>query len=315
MISELPDHLLWWFFHTWEEYMIKVSVIIPVYNVEKYLEECLQSVCKQTLKDIEIICINDGSTDKSGQILKDFAKKDKRIVLIEQENQGVSIARNNGIKVAKGEYIGFVDSDDWIDPDFYEKLYQSAKKFDTDIALAGHKSYIDEKSGKEKITVKYNKEKVITNFNRKMSSLELCGAVWNKIYKPNLILENQVWFPEGRTYEDGIWNLHVFYLAKKICTVPKCFYHYRYNLTSIVHTTESDPVKLRDAKLSAQEVWSFVREKKLNWKLPERRKFQIYLLGFPLMKLVDGENYWTFYICKIPFLYIKRKYFHHFLDD
>ena len=102
--------------------MIKVSVIIPVYNVDKYLEECLQSVCSQTLKDIEIICINDGSTDKSGQILKDFAKKDKRIILIEQENRGVSIARNNGLKAARGEYIGFVDSDDCIDPDFYEKL-------------------------------------------------------------------------------------------------------------------------------------------------------------------------------------------------
>ena len=290
--------------------MIKVSVIIPVYNVEKYLEECLQSICNQTLKDIEIICINDGSTDKSGQILKDFAKKDKRIVLIEQKNQGVSIARNNGLKAAKGEYIGFVDSDDWIDPDFYEKLYKTAQKFDADIALAGHKSYTDEKSGKEKITVKYNKEKVITNFNKKIKSLELCVAVWDKIYKPNLILENQIWFPEGRTYEDGIWNLHIFYLAKKICTVPKCFYHYRYNLTSIVHTTKSDPVKLNDSKISTQEILSFARKNKLNWNFPIRFRLKIYFLGIQFFKIIDYENYWKFYIWKIPIIKIKKIYFH-----
>ncbi len=314
MISELPDHLLWWFFYTWEEYMIKVSVIIPVYNVDKYLEECLQSVCSQTLKDIEIICINDGSTDKSGQILKDFAKKDKRIVLIEQKNQGVSIARNNGIKAAKGEYIGFVDSDDWIDPDFYEKLYKTAKKFDADIALAGFYNAIS-KNKAEKIRKRFLREKLITNFNKKMQLLEESGTVWTKIFKKEFLDITQIFFQEDVTYEDRIWLPQIYYKAKKVCIVPKVYYHYRENPSSIVHTTLTNPTFYKNSMEASKFHYNFIRKHKLNWKLPERSKFQIYLLGLPLMKLVDAENYWKFYICKIPLLKIKRKYFHHSFEE
>ena len=102
--------------------MPKISVIVPVYNVEKYLARCLDSIINQTLADIEIICINDGSTDNSLEILNDYAKKDSRIKIIDQTNAGLSCARNAGMQIAQGEYIGFVDSDDWIDLDFYEKL-------------------------------------------------------------------------------------------------------------------------------------------------------------------------------------------------
>ena len=102
--------------------MTKISVIIPVYNSEKFLKKCLDSIINQTLNDIEIICIDDGSTDKSLRILNNFADKDNRITIINQKNSGPSAARNKGIENAKGEYIGFVDSDDWIDLDFYEKL-------------------------------------------------------------------------------------------------------------------------------------------------------------------------------------------------
>ena len=111
-----------------------ISVIIPVYNAEKYLEKCLNSVIKQTLKDIEIICINDGSTDGSLNILQKYSEKDKRFIIIDQKNSGQSVARNKGLSVAKGEFIGFVDSDDWIDDDFYEKLYDAAIEYKADIA-------------------------------------------------------------------------------------------------------------------------------------------------------------------------------------
>ena len=107
--------------------MPKVSVIIPVFNTEKYLRKCLNSVCNQTLKDIEIICVNDSSTDDSLEILKEYAAKDERIKLINFiENKGAAAARNAGIDIARGEYIGFVDCDDYIDLDFYEKLYSKA---------------------------------------------------------------------------------------------------------------------------------------------------------------------------------------------
>ena len=119
--------------------MPKISVIIPVYNVERFLKKCLESVINQTLSDLEIICINDGSTDKSLSILNSFAQKDNRIIVINQDNQGQSCARNAGLSIATGKYIGFVDSDDWIDLDFYEKLYNTAKKYNADIAAAGIK--------------------------------------------------------------------------------------------------------------------------------------------------------------------------------
>lgn len=106
---------------------IKISVIVPVFNAEKYLKMCLNSLVSQTLKNIEIICIDDGSTDNSLAILDKFKSKDNRIKIIKQKNYGVSMARNNGISEAQGEYIGFVDADDWVDKDFFEKLYNAAQ--------------------------------------------------------------------------------------------------------------------------------------------------------------------------------------------
>lgn len=115
----------------------KVSIIIPVYNTEKYLSRCLNSLVKQTLHDIEIICINDGSEDNSLSILENYASSDERIVLIDQKNQGQSVARNRGIEIARGKYIGFVDSDDWVDDNYFEKLYCAAENNNCDIAVAG----------------------------------------------------------------------------------------------------------------------------------------------------------------------------------
>lgn len=114
----------------------KVSVIVPVYNVEKYLEKCLETLISQTLKDIEIICINDGSKDSSLNILKKYALNDERIKIIDKHNEGLSAARNDGLNAATGEYIGYVDSDDWVDLNFYEKLYNAAKKYNAEAACA-----------------------------------------------------------------------------------------------------------------------------------------------------------------------------------
>ena len=116
--------------------MVKVSVIVPAYNVEGYINDCLESLVNQTLKEIEIIVVNDGSTDRTSEIISKFSAKDSRMKIINQENQGLSAARNNGMQQATGEYIGFVDSDDYIDLDFYEKLYEAAKTNDADISVA-----------------------------------------------------------------------------------------------------------------------------------------------------------------------------------
>ena len=124
----------------------KISVIIPCYNVEKYLRECLDSVVNQTLKDIEIICVNDGSTDGTQKILEEYAQKDDRILLINKPNGGLSLARNTGMEKMRGEYVAFLDSDDWVDLDFYEKLYNAAKQNGADSAIGCTVYFLDEKN-------------------------------------------------------------------------------------------------------------------------------------------------------------------------
>lgn len=116
-----------------------ISIIVPVYNVEQYLDDCLISIINQTYKNLEIILIDDGSTDKSGKICDEYAKKDSRIIVIHKENGGVSSARNAGLRIAKGAYIGFVDPDDWIAEDMYEVLYSNAKKYDADVSVCKYK--------------------------------------------------------------------------------------------------------------------------------------------------------------------------------
>ena len=124
---------------------VKVSVIIPVYNCEKYIEECIESLINQTLQECEFIFVNDGSKDKSEEIIKKYADKDERITLINQKNSGVSVARNIGIKKAVGEYIGFVDADDYVESDYYEKLYNTAKNNNCSIVVCNWKSRLNGK--------------------------------------------------------------------------------------------------------------------------------------------------------------------------
>ncbi len=188
--------------------MPKVSVIIPVYNTEKYLPKCLDSVCNQTLSDIEIICINDASTDNSLAILKEYAKKDNRIKLINfKENKGAAAARNTGIDEAQGEYIGFVDSDDFVDLDFYEKLYRTAIDFNADAAKGNYKNaqsgYID-LSLNEKIREDKN------NF-----AFAYCSAIFRK----KIISDNNIIFPLLRDMEDPVFTLQFSLLANKIVIV------------------------------------------------------------------------------------------------
>ena len=287
--------------------MVKISVIIPVYNVEKYLEKCLHSVCNQTLKDLEIICINDGSTDKSGQILKDFAKKDKRIVLIEHKScEEVSIARNNGLKLAHGKYIGFVDSDDWISPDFYEKLYTSAENFGTDVALTGIRRA--DKKLKESSFLRFWKSKKITNRQKLLEVMMSPGAhIWNKIYKRELITDNQIYFPEYKTYEDMFWTPMIGLKVQSICTVPGTFYFYRYNENSITNTTKTNEQKQKDAKEGTRFIDNFILQNHLGIRMSLKSKTKISLLGIRLFQFRNYGNRWEFYLLGIPVLKGKIK--------
>lgn len=194
--------------------MKKVSVIIPVYNVENYLRKCLNSLVNQTLKDIEIIVVNDGTLDNSQEIIDEYVKKyPKKVVSIIQENGGQGAARNTGLLHAKGEYIGYIDSDDYVEENMYEELYKKAKEEDSDIVICGNNVV---KENYEFLS----KEDVDKEF--------LLGkmAVWNKIYKKNIIVDNKIQFRSKVWYEDLDFTMKVYFSSKKISYVDKPLYNY-----------------------------------------------------------------------------------------
>ena len=206
--------------------MPKVSVIIPVYNTENFLRKCLDSVCNQTLQDIEIICINDCSTDGSLEILREYAGKDNRIKLIELlENCGAAKARNIRIDIAEGEYLGFVDSDDFIDLDFYDKLYQKAVETSSDVI----KSNLSFENFEEQF---WNKEYHNLSEVRK-NKLNL-NHIPTTIIKKSFLKDNDILFPENLTNaEDTVFEVMVGTNANRIEIVDSIFYHYNFNNQSL----------------------------------------------------------------------------------
>ena len=168
--------------------MPKVSIIVPVYNVENYIAECLNSLINQTLKDIEIICVDDCGQDNSMKIVEDFAKKDKRIKIVaHKENQGLGEARNTGIKNATSEYIGFLDSDDFVDLDYYKTLYNTAIKDDFDI-VSSNVIYCYSKYNKKEEFISYWQKKKYKDIIEFKNNLIRSCSCWNRIYKKSLIV-------------------------------------------------------------------------------------------------------------------------------
>jgi glycosyltransferase involved in cell wall biosynthesis len=187
-----------------------VSVIIPVYKVEKYLQKCLDSVINQTLRDIEIVCINDASPDASMQILEEYAAKDRRVTLIVfEQNKGVATARNAGIDAAKGEYLSFIDSDDWVDADFLEKLYSAAKRENADIAKGCHR-WAD---GRIMDNDEIKKDKACFIFNSTSA-----------IYRTDFVRKNALRYADRLVrWEDTVFNFGAAVLANKVVCVDDAF--------------------------------------------------------------------------------------------
>ena len=269
--------------------MPKVSVIIPVYNVEKYLRECLDSVINQTLKDIEIICIDDGSTDNSLSILKEYAKKDKRIKVINQENKGLSGARNTGIENATGEFIGFVDSDDWIDSNFYENLYNTAITTNSDIACAPIKRVY---GNKIHLRLKIESEQLATTLQEKFDILNIprCCYVWNKIYRSSKLLKHNIRFEQGKYFEDVPFSIDIISKLNNIIAVPGAFYYYRANPNSIVNTLNN--FKRMDHIWAKDYMLNFVKENniKIPFKLQLKKKHKFTIFGITILKVYEWET-------------------------
>lgn len=213
--------------------MCKISVVVPVYNCEKTLIKCLSSVLNQTFEDFELIVVNDGSPDNSDSICLEFAQKDKRIKYIRRENGGLASVRNLGVNEAKGEYLCFVDSDDYIDKDALFFMYRAATEKHSDIVLCGY--FIE--NGKS--VKKNNFESAdITDGNLnpymvELKSKNLIDPAWNKLYKVSFLKETGVKFPVGEYYEDTYFNLRLLGFKPKISICSECFYHYVLQMGSI----------------------------------------------------------------------------------
>ena len=224
--------------------MVKISAIVPVYNVEKYLKECLDSIINQTLTDIEIICINDGSTDNSLKILNEYAEKDKRVKIFTQKNQGLSIARNNGMKYAKGEYISFIDSDDYIELNTFEKLYDKATRDDLDILMFKSFVYDEQKQKINEFDAYHDLEvfdKFIKNIFCHLDTKEFTHRIsvtsWSKIYKTDFLKSNEINFPEKLLFEDNAFFYETYLKAKTVSIYPERLYYYRINRENSITKT------------------------------------------------------------------------------
>lgn len=230
------------------EVRMKISIIIPIYNVEKYLARCLDSVINQTYQNLEIILVNDGSHDRSLNICKYYQKKDSRIIIIDKINEGVSIARNTGIEAATGKYIGFVDADDWIEPYMYENMLNTIEKYKCNIAFCNFTK--DTKYAKyfKRIKVKKNvlgKLDIINELIANMIGLEdilpkyhyVMGCIWRCLYNRDFLNKYDLRFKPGISImEDLVFNIQALIYCHKVCIDHGFYYHYMKNKSSSLHT-------------------------------------------------------------------------------
>jgi glycosyltransferase involved in cell wall biosynthesis len=215
--------------------MPKVTIIIPVYNVEKYLRECLDSVVNQTLRDIEIICVNDGSPDGSPQILEEYAAKDSRIIVINKKNGGLSSARNAAFPYIKCEYTLFVDSDDWLEPDLCEKTVTVADKEQADMTLFFY--HIVPQSCRWYPLEDFLNIHSVSKINTKI--LIQHTNAWSKLWKSDFLLKHDLRFPEGLFYEDIVVNWKALANIPRLAILQKSLYWYRQHSNSIMLNNNS----------------------------------------------------------------------------
>ena len=235
-----------------------VSIIIPVYNTEKYLRECLDSVLAQTMTEIEVLCVDDGSTDSSLAILREYAVKDPRLTLYTQDHQFAGAARNLGIKHAVGKYLLFLDSDDVFDPQLVEKSYNRAEETEADICVFGGELFFDD-SGKRCPAPNLCRPDLCpkevfsaADFPDEIFSFTT-PASWNKIFRREFIITEGLKFPKHRTCEDLVFVLTALACAKRITLLDEPLVSYRQHSASLMHTQDKDPLSFYAALLELRE--------------------------------------------------------------
>lgn len=222
---------------TREQYLPgKISVIVPIYNVEKYVEQCIDSILEQTYKNLEIILIDDGSTDLSSSICDEYAKRDDRIVLIHKENGGAASAKNVGLRIATGEYVSFVDGDDYLEPDAYEYMVSKLIDEEADIVHCNHRDvYKENQNDRIIITNETNvgSKEYLVDFTKKWIN----SLLWDKLYRRKIF--NNIYFEEGHKIDDEFFTYQGVMNATKIVSTPKVVYNYRKRKSSVMLSVES----------------------------------------------------------------------------
>lgn len=222
----------------------KISIIIPAYNVSKYIDRCLKSVRKQTYKNLEIICINDGSTDDTLDKLNKHAKDDNRIILMNTQHMGVSATRNLGLKIATGEYLGFVDSDDYIDLSMYEILHSIIKKEDTDLAVCGFKRVYEDFAHRKASDEFYDNKSLFQHGKQDISNEVIACfmiTLWSKLYKRSIIKDYNISFENGLIFEDWIFYWEYLTHSRSLYFLEDKLYSYCQHENSIMASIYENP--------------------------------------------------------------------------
>ncbi len=213
--------------------MSKISVIVPVYNCEAYIKQCIESVLKQTFTDFELLLVDDGSSDRSGEICDDYAKKDARVRVIHKSNgNGAGEARNKGLECALSPFVEFLDSDDWLQEDMLEKLWDAQEKYQSDVVICGYRNIVSLENPRYNFDTKYPSNVIsgkqhVREYFVKYFPEGMVGYPWNKLYRTDIIRKQGLTFPKMRRLEDGIFNIDYFSHAEKICVIEDVLYNYR----------------------------------------------------------------------------------------
>lgn len=281
----------------------KISIIVPVYNVERYLPKCLDSLILQSFQDIEIICVNDGSPDKSLQILQEYALRDSRIKIVNQKNTGLSGARNTGIGHVTGDYIMFVDSDDWIELNTCELVYSKANTHQCDVVIWPYICEYENASNRKEIfeekQIVFDEIATSTKIHRRFIGLlenelsrpenaDALVTAWGKLYKTNIIKENKILFIDTKLIgtEDALFNLYLFGYVKKVVYINEYLTHYRKdNQTSLTTTYKQRLFEQWQYLFDLMEEYIYLNgiEKKYDCALKNRIALSIVGLGLNLL--------------------------------
>lgn len=284
---------------------MKFSIIVPVYNVESYLRKCMDSLVRQnlTLEEYEIIMINDGSTDKCSEILTEYKNKYANIILLEQKNRGQSAARNRGLSVARGKYLVFVDSDDYLEENMLPSLYEKLERECLDV-LAVKNDFVDNSGEKIKKIEKnfFESQQIISGEDYILQNgISMMVTVWSYVYSRSFVLKHNLCFADGLYHEDCLWTVQWLPYAKRIGSVDEVFYHYRYSAMSTMRSRKLK--KSSDLLLIAYQIYccaeNYQQEfgKKISAPVYKYAAFEVYSSirscvqqGYQLRQLIDSDD-------------------------